>query len=115
MTPGRAPEPFPEPVYVTRPLLPPLDRYVNLLSTVWKTGWLTNEGEFHHRLEAALSERVGTPNLSLWNNGTTALMAALRALDVTQEVITTPFTFPATVHALAWLGLSPVFADIDED
>jgi dTDP-4-amino-4,6-dideoxygalactose transaminase len=56
---------------------------------------------------------MGTPNVSLWNNGTSALLGAIKGLDVQGQVITTPFTFPATVHAIAWLGLEPVFADID--
>ena len=105
--------PFPEPIYVTRPLLPPLEDVQARLAAVWQAQWLTNAGAQHERLERALMERLGVPQLSLFNSGTIALIAALRALDLTGEVITTPFTFPATPHALAWGGITPVFADID--
>jgi dTDP-4-amino-4,6-dideoxygalactose transaminase len=107
------PEPFPDPLHLTRPLLPSLARYVTYLEAVWKTGWLTNGAEFHGRLEMALGDRFPTGYVSLWNNGTTALMGALRGLDISQQVIVTPFTFPATVHALDWMGLEPVFVDVD--
>ncbi len=107
------PHPLPEPLYVTRPLLPDLDRYHALLKEVWRTARLSNFGPFHDQLERRLSERMVTSHVSLWNNGTTALLAAIRGLDLRGEVITTPFTFPATVHALTWMGIKPVFVDID--
>jgi dTDP-4-amino-4,6-dideoxygalactose transaminase len=106
-------KPFADPIYVTRPLLPPLDDVHARLEEVWKARWLTNVGEQHVRLEHALLERLGVRHLSLFNNGTIALLVAIRALDLRGEVITTPFTFPATPHALAWAGITPVFADID--
>jgi dTDP-4-amino-4,6-dideoxygalactose transaminase len=109
------PEPLEAPLYVSRPLLPPLEEYVSDLEEIWASHTLTNMGPFHARLESALNERVGLGHLSLWNNGTTALLAALAALDLSGEVIVTPFTFPATVHAIATLGLIPVFADIDPE
>jgi dTDP-4-amino-4,6-dideoxygalactose transaminase len=105
--------PLAEPVYVTRPLLPPLPDVMRRLEAVWAARWLTNGGGQHVELESALRAYLGVPELSLFNNGTIALLVALRALDLSGEVITTPFTFPATPHALAWLGLTPVFADID--
>jgi dTDP-4-amino-4,6-dideoxygalactose transaminase len=106
-------KPFADPIYVTRPLLPPLDDVHARLEEVWKARWLTNVGEQHVRLEHALLERLGVPHLSLFNNGTIALLVAIRALGLRGEVITTPFTFPATPHALTWTGVTPVFADID--
>jgi dTDP-4-amino-4,6-dideoxygalactose transaminase len=105
--------PFAEPVYVTRPLLPPLSDVMRRLEDIWSAKWLTNGGAQHVELEAALRAYLDVPEVSLFNNGTIALLAALRALDLAREVVTTPFTFPATPHALAWLGLTPVFADID--
>jgi dTDP-4-amino-4,6-dideoxygalactose transaminase len=105
---------FEAPLYVSRPIMPPLEEFVSDLEEIWSSQLLTNMGPFHVRLERALEERVGFGHLSLWNNGTTALLAALSALDLRGEVIVTPFTFPATVHAIAALGLTPVFADIDE-
>jgi dTDP-4-amino-4,6-dideoxygalactose transaminase len=102
-----------DPLYVTRPRLPDLDRYHELLSEIWASGRVSNFGPFHDELERRIAARVGTGNLTLWNNGTTALLGALRALDLDGEVITTPFTFPATTHVLNWMGLEPVFADID--
>jgi dTDP-4-amino-4,6-dideoxygalactose transaminase len=104
---------FPEPIYVTRPLLPPLEAVTRRLREVWSAGWLTNVGAQHERLETALRARLGVEELSLFNNGTTALLTAIKALDLKGEVVTTPFTFPATSHVLAWSGITPVFADID--
>jgi dTDP-4-amino-4,6-dideoxygalactose transaminase len=109
----RAPIPFPEPLYVSRPMLPPVEDFVADVRVMWDTHVLTNMGPYHQSLEFALQARVGTGRLSLWNNGTNALLGGLAALDLTGEVIVTPFTFPATVHAIASLGLTPVFADID--
>jgi dTDP-4-amino-4,6-dideoxygalactose transaminase len=109
------PEPLEAPLYVSRPLLPPIDEFVSDLEQIWASHTLTNMGPFHRRLETGLNERLGLGHLSLWNNGTTALLAALAALDLSGEVIVTPFTFPATVHAIATLGLTPVFADIDPE
>lgn len=105
--------PFDKPVYVTAPLLPPLEAVTARLADVWASGWLTNNGRQQELLEAALRAYLGVPQLSLFNNGTIALFTALRALELRGEVITTPFTFPATPHALAWSGVTPVFADID--
>jgi dTDP-4-amino-4,6-dideoxygalactose transaminase len=105
--------PFDEPIYVTRPLLPPLDEVVSRLDEVWASRWLTNAGAQHERLEAALRDYLGVPQLSLFNNGTIALMTAFRALGLKGSVVTTPFTFPATPHSLVWSGLRPIFCDID--
>jgi len=105
--------PFSEPIYVTRPLLPPVAAVTARLERIWSTQWLTNAGPQHDELEAAVRRYLQVAQLSLFNNGTIALLCAIRALDLTGEVITTPFTFPATPHALSWSGITPVFADID--
>ena len=105
--------PFAEPIYVTRPLLPALDSFRDRLGEIWEAGWLTNAGEQHERLTRAIRDYLRVPEVSLFNNGTIALLAAMRTLGIRGEVITTPFTFPATPHAITWSGASPVFADID--
>jgi dTDP-4-amino-4,6-dideoxygalactose transaminase len=105
--------PFPEPIYVTRPLLPPLATFTRRLEQVWSTHQLTNIGAEHERLEAALRAHLGVAELSLFTNGTVALITAIRALGLAGEVLTTPFTFPATPHSLSWSGLTPVFCDVD--
>ncbi|MBM3817902.1 MAG: DegT/DnrJ/EryC1/StrS family aminotransferase [Acidimicrobiia bacterium] len=105
--------PFDEPIYVTRPLLPPLDALQGRLAEVWSSRWLTNAGEQHERLGAAIGRYLDVPQVSLFNNGTIALLVALRALGIRGGVITTPFTFPATPHAISWSGARPVFCDID--
>ena len=107
------PAPFDQPIHVTRPVLPDLDSYMEKLRGIWNAQWLTNAGANHNALEQRLSDELEAPHLSLFNNGTIALCTALKALDIGGEVITTPFTFPATVHALTWNGITPVFADID--
>ena len=101
-----APRPFEQPIYVTRPFLPPLDAYVARLAQVWEAQWLTNDGAQHRALEAALSDRLRAPHLSLFANGTLALLTACRVLDLRGEVITAPFTFAAVPHALAGRGCS---------
>jgi dTDP-4-amino-4,6-dideoxygalactose transaminase len=108
-----APVPFDVPVYVTRPLLPPLPSLVRRLEEIWATQQLTNIGTQHERLEAALRAHLGVRELSLFTNGTVALITAIRALGLDGKVLTTPFTFPATPHALSWSGLTPVFCDVD--
>ncbi|HET7842607.1 MAG TPA: DegT/DnrJ/EryC1/StrS family aminotransferase [Xanthomonadales bacterium] len=107
------PAPFAEPIYVTRPLLPPLAALTKRLEAAWDARWLTNAGAQHVALEAELSRVLGAPHLSLFANGTLALLVACRVLGLRGDVVVTPFTFPATVHALAWAGLAPVFADVD--
>ncbi|MCL4692260.1 MAG: DegT/DnrJ/EryC1/StrS family aminotransferase [Candidatus Hydrogenedentes bacterium] len=105
---------MPEPVYVTKPTMPDLGRYTQELESLWKTGWLTNQGCMHQDLERRLEQHLGVENLSLFCNGTIALLVALQSLRINGgEVITTPFTFAATPHVLHWNGVTPVFADID--
>lgn len=112
---SRQPRRFERPVYVTRPLLPCKEEYFSELDEIWESGWLTNEGPKHTKLESALGKTLGADYLSLFNNGTLAMVVACHAMRLTGEVITTPFTFPATPHVLSWNGIKPVFADIDPD
>lgn len=100
-------------IYVTRPSLPPLEELLPSLRKIWSRKVLTNGGPFHQELEDALARHLDVEHICLFNNATIALMVALRALDVQGEVITTPFSFVATSHALLWNGLTPVFVDID--
>lgn len=104
-----------EPVYVTRPYLPPLDEFLPYLEQIWTSGVLTNSGQFHRRFEEALCEFLGVNHIALFANGTLALVTALQALRVTGEVITTPYSFVATSHSLLWNGIRPVFVDIDPE
>lgn len=101
------------PIYVTQPLLPPLDEFIPYLQQIWDNKWLTNNGPFHQQLEQALCEYLGVKHICLFANGTLALVTALQALRITGEVITTPYSFVATAHSLLWNGIKPVFADID--
>lgn len=105
---------FSDGIYVTQPLLPDLAEFQDKLAEIWASKRLTNMGDQHELLEEQLKERLSVPYLVLFNNGTSALLAALQALDLTGEVITTPFTFAATPHALALRQIKPVFCDIDE-
>lgn len=108
-------QPFSEPVYITKPLLPGKDELFGLLTQIMDSGQLTNMGATHAAFEKALEEYLSVRNVSIFNNGTTALLVALRALALPEhgEVITTPFTFAATPHSIVWAGQTPVFADID--
>lgn len=100
-------------LYVSSPLLPELDDFIPYLRDIWDSKRLTNLGPFHQAFEQALADYLNVEHLSLFNNGTTALMTALQALAIEGEVITTPYTFAATAHALVWNRLTPVFVDID--
>ncbi len=107
------PRAFAQPIYVTKPMLPPLEDYTSRLQDIWASGTLSNGGPQHRALEAALSAYLDHQNVSLFTNGTLALVTACQALRLSGEVITTPFTFPATPHVLSWNNITPVFADID--
>ncbi len=101
------------PIYVTQPYLPPLQEFIPYLEEIWANKTLTNGGPFHQQLEQALCDYLGVRHLSLFTNGTVALVTALQALRIAGEVITTPYSFVATAHSLLWNGLKPVFVDID--
>ena len=103
------------PIYVTQPLLPPLEDFIPYLEKIWASKWLTNGGPFHQQFEQALCDYLGVKHLALFANGTLALVTALQALRITGEVITTPYSFVATAHSLLWNGIKPVFVDIDPD
>jgi dTDP-4-amino-4,6-dideoxygalactose transaminase len=100
-------------IYVTQPKLPPLEEFIPYLEKIWHNKTLTNGGPFHQQFESALCDYLGVNHISLFTNGTIALVTALQALRVTGEVITTPYSFVATAHSLLWNGIKPVFVDID--
>jgi dTDP-4-amino-4,6-dideoxygalactose transaminase len=99
--------------YVTQPFLPPLEELQPYLEQIWRNRQLTNRGPFHEEFEQALSDYLGVNHVSLFANGTLALVAGLQALEITGEVITTPYSFVATAHSLLWNRIEPVFVDID--
>ena len=102
-------------INVTKTYLPDVEKYKNYVEKIFKSGWLTNNGQFVQKLEKRLKEYLNVKNLVLVSNGTIALQIAYKALELSKEVITTPFTFAATVSSQVWEGLMPVFADIDEE
>jgi dTDP-4-amino-4,6-dideoxygalactose transaminase len=102
-----------KPIYVTQPHLPPLKEVIPLLEQIWESKVLTNNGPFHKQLEQALCDYLGVKHLSLFANGTLALVTALKALRIVGEVITTPYSFVATAHSLLWNNITPVFVDIE--
>lgn len=104
-----------KPIYVTSPLLPPLEDFTFLLKEIWESKMLTNNGNFHQKLEEELAKYLKVPYLSLFTNGTLPLITALQAMRITGEVITTPFSFVATTHSLWWNGIKPVFVDIEPE
>ena len=104
-----------ETVYVTKPVLPPLNELNIYLRKIWDNKIITNNGPFHKEFESALADYLGVKHISVFSNGTLALLTALQAIDITGEVITTPFSFVATSHALWWNKIKPVFVDIEPD
>ncbi|MGB4205604.1 MAG: DegT/DnrJ/EryC1/StrS family aminotransferase [Bacteroidales bacterium] len=103
------------PITVTQPYLPPLEEFIPYLEEIWESKWLTNNGQFHQKLEQALCEYLGVKYISLFSNGTLALITALQTNKINGEVITTPFSFVASTHSLWWNGIKPVFCDIEPD
>ena len=102
-------------ITVTSPLLPPLEELNKYLKDIWESKWITNNGDYHKKLEAALCDYLKVPYISLFTNGTLPLITALQALRITGEVITTPYSFVATTHSLWWNGIKPVFVDVEPD
>jgi len=100
-------------ITVTSPLLPDREEFDSMIKEIWESKWITNNGQFHNRLEQALCAYLKVPYISLFTNGTLPLLTALQALRITGEVITTPYSFVATTHAIWWNGCKPVFVDID--
>ncbi len=101
-------------IFVTQSSMPSFDDYINEIRDIWDTHWLTNMGSKHKRLQAELMEYLGVENIDLLTNGHMALELSIQALGLTGEVITTPFTFASTTHAIVRNGLTPVFCDINE-
>ena len=101
-----------ERINVTKPYLPPLEGFIPYLEEIWQEKWLTNNGKYHKQLEDELARKLGVEFISLFSNGTLALITALQALNISGEVITTPFSFVATSHSLWWNNIKPVFVDI---
>ena len=100
-------------ITVTSPLLPPKEEFKEMIDKIYDSKWITNNGQYHRKLEAALKDYLKVPALSLFTNGTLPLITALQALRITGEVITTPYSFVATTHSIWWNGCKPVFVDID--
>ena len=100
-------------ITVTSPLLPDLNEFHELLKDIWERKWITNNGYYHKLLEKELAEYLKVPYISLFTNGTLPLITALQALNITGEVITTPYSFVATTHSIWWNGCKPVFVDVD--
>ncbi len=102
-----------EKIYVTQPFLPPLEEYVDYLEKIWASKQLTNNGPFHQQFEKELANYLGVKYVSLFNNATTGLLVAIKALELKGEIITTPYSFVATAHSIMWNGLTTVFVDTD--
>jgi dTDP-4-amino-4,6-dideoxygalactose transaminase len=105
----------PDPLYVTRPMLPPLAELLPLLEDLWSRRVLSNDGPYHRQFEPALAEYLGVAHVVLVSNATLGLLLALRQSRMCGKVLTTPFSFVGTSHAIRWAGLEPVFVDIDAD
>lgn len=99
---------------VTKPFLPPIEEYQNLVAGIWQRQWLTNNGPLVNELELNLKEYLGVDHMLYLNNGTIALQIAIKALGLSGEIITTPFSYVATTSSIVWEGCTPVFVDIDE-
>ena len=108
-------EPFDKRIYVTRPVFPTIEEVTDKLRDIWAAKWLTNNGPQHTMLEQELKAFLKVPYLSLFNNGTIALMVACQSLRLSGQVITTPFTFAATPHVLSWNNIEPIFCDVDAE
>ena len=104
-------------ILVTQSSMPPFEEYVEMIKPLWESHWLTNMGDYHKRLEDELRTYLKVPEISLTVNGHMALELALQSLNLPKggEVITTPFTFISTTHAIIRNGLVPVFCDVKED
>lgn len=102
-------------INVTQSSLPPIEEYTSMLQEIWESHWLTNMGKYHNELNEKLKGYLSVDELSLFSNGHMALEMVLQVFDLHGEVITTPFTFASTTHAIVRNGLTPVFCDIRED
>ncbi len=101
------------PIYITKPFLPPLEEFIPYLENIWDSRVLTNRGIYHAELEQELCKYLGVNYISLCSSGTMGLLIALKALEIDGDVITTPYSFVASAHSLLWSGIKPIFVDID--
>ena len=101
-------------ILVTRSSMPPMEEYVDEIKDIWDSHWLTNMGPKHKELQKKLEEYLGVDHIDLLTNGHMSLELTLQALNLQGEVITTPFTFASTTHAIVRNGLTPVFCDVTE-
>jgi len=106
---------FENPIYVTRPIIPNIDLFQKKLVEIWDSKIFSNQGKQHQLLEKELLEVLKVSYMSLFNNGTIALITAIKSLRISGDCITTAFSFPATPHALTWCGVKPIFCDITDD
>lgn len=104
-----------KPIYVTQPALPDVEELIPYLQQIWNNKILTNNGPLHKQLEKELAEFLGVPYISLFANGTLALITALQTLNIKGEVITTPYSFVATTNSLWWNNITPIFVDIESE
>ena len=104
-----------KPIFVTQPSLAPLEEFTELLKGVWERGILTHNGPLVQQLEKDLNTKLHTPNMTVVSNGTIAIQMAIKALELEGEIITTPFTWVATISAIKWENCTPVFCDIDPE
>jgi len=102
-----------KPIFVTQPSLPPIEDFLPYIESIWDSKILTNHGPFHEQFTCALKDYLGVKEVVLFSNATLALITALQSLNLTGEIITTPYTFIATSHSVIWNKLTPVFVDID--
>lgn len=102
-------------INVTQSSMPPIEEYIDEICSLWDSKWLTNNGVKHNKLENQLKDYLDVSNLTLFTNGHTALEIAINAFNLSGEVITTPFTFASTTHAIVRNGLTPVFCDVNPD
>lgn len=101
-------------INVTKTFLPPLEEYTEKLKQIWETHWVTNQGPMAEELENRLKEYLGVKNLMLVSNGTIALQIAIKALELSGEIITTPYSYVATTTSILWENCTPVFCDIED-
>lgn len=101
-------------INVTKTFLPPIDEYFDKIKTIWESNWITNQGPLAGELESKLKEYLGVKNLLLVSNGTIALQIAIKALELKNEIITTPYSYVATTSSILWENCTPVFCDIED-
>lgn len=104
-----------EKILVANSSMPEFEEYMEEIKPLWNSHWLTNMGVIHQKLEKQLTDYLDVEHISLFSNGHMALELAIQAFNLSGEVITTPFTFASTTHAIVRNGLMPVFCDINKE